>query len=90
MDSGRDTAKLEFEYWAGPVDQLVRAARHAADEIATLMAFREDYDPDGDDRYAPDNQAKAAACKDATEARELSIVVAEKDGFTAHGPSQRL
>ena len=77
--SGRDTAELDFTPWAGTVDQLVQAARHAADEIAELMPFPDGYDPEQKGDF---DAAKYAEWKDAEAARKMQIVVQEKEGFT--------
>lgn len=80
--SGHDTAKWFYDYWAGTMDQLVRAARHAAAEIAALVPFPDNFDPEADNR-SPAQREQVAAWEAATEARKISIIVSEKDGFTA-------
>jgi hypothetical protein len=76
MDGGRDTAKWEFGYWAGTLEQLVRAARHAADEVAALVPFPEGSEPKGN---VEELAAWSNAKRDAEEARQLSITVAERE-----------
>jgi hypothetical protein len=75
----RDTAELKLKHWAGTVDQLVRAARHAAGEVAGLVPYPADYDPDDPQR----DHSKYGDWSEAEAARKISIVVAEKGGFTA-------
>lgn len=82
-EEGRDTAELRFKYWAGTVEQLVRAAEHAAEEVAGLAPYPEGYDPDDPDR----DSSKYGEWLKADAARKISIVIAEKGGFTARPAS---